>query len=332
MKAHGLVTRDNWGLRGPVQTCRLEQAWCSPPGQTDTTILEFRRDGACRRHWNRDPRGLEWIRLYRYDDLDRLVVTRATGPHGWTHARMCEYDSAGRISRVVARDAGGRERIADSYSYAAGRLEIHTRYLETETCAHTFWDVEGTDAFFPSCGAVAITTFFDARERPTTTLFLNQRGEILNRVLLRYDEAGNVIEEEAMPDPEEAGRRPEDIVIPGLAGQPQRRFFRHDHHGRRIEIIIPHRLLGECRTSTIYNEQGDESFKTSLDLDRAYEVNADGCVAKIPFREVVRQCSTRIHYQYDVRGNWLERVVHGRSGADTEWVVETIVHRTLTYF
>jgi YD repeat-containing protein len=330
MNPHRKVNREHWGLRGSVKSCRLQRIWCLNDDRTDTTFLEFRRDGACERWWNLDPRGLEWTHVNEYDSLNRLFVTRATGPSGWTQVRRYEYDSAGRLSRVLERNAQERERVAETYSYDTAGLKTHTRHLESGSCANVFLDVDGTDACFALRGAVAITTRYDAHGRPVTALFVNESDQIVNRVGLHYDEAGHLVDEASMSEPETESR----TGLPRLPGldEPFRRSFRYDEHGRRIETAYQRGPLGLHRTAVSYNEQGDESLTVSYDEDRAYDIDAKGQISTVPIRESIYQAWTRFRYLYDGHGNWLEQVIEGRTDPNQEWVVANIECRTITYF
>ena len=329
MNPHRKVNREHWGLRDSVKTCRIQRIWCLNDDRTDTTFLEFRPDGACERWWNLDPRGLEWTQVNEYDSLNRLVATRTTGPSGWGQMRLYEYDCADRLSRVIERNAQGRERIAETYSYDTVGLKTHTRHLESGPCANMFLDIDGTDACFAHRGAVAITTLYDSHGRPITALFVNESDQIVNRVDLHYDAAGHLVEEGSMSEPEaESTELPR---FPGL-DEPFRRSFLYDEHGRRIQTAYRLGPLGLHRTSVSYNEQGDESLTMSYDEDRAYDIDATGQISTVPIHESVYQTWTRFRYVYDGHGNWLEKVTEGRSDTNQKWVVANLEYRTITYF
>jgi hypothetical protein len=40
----------------------------------------------------------------------------------------------------------------------------------------------------------------------------------------------------------------------------------------------------------------------------------------------------RFHYDYDVRGNWIKKVVAALAGADQDFSVSSVEHRTLAYY
>jgi len=327
-----MAKRAFWGLRGPVKSCRIGRV--SYPcftgdkgGHRSTTILEFRWDGVCERRCFRDHRGLEWTNVCEFDDLGHPMTTRAVGPDGWSETRVWEYDAAARIRRVLVRGADGRERVAESYGYDATGLKTQTRHLESEECGSGFWGIEGTDASLDARGAVAITTFFDAEDRATTALFRDRSDLIVNRVDLRYDDAGNLIEEEAMSEPLPPGL----AKLAGLGNEPMRRLFRYDERGRRIEMTIPFGPLGARKLVTSYNEHGDESRAFSYEEDREYEIDEGGHSSTAPVRVNVRRSWTRLSYRYDLHGNWIDQFVEGRTDADEEFFVSNRTYRTITY-
>ena len=331
-----MIDGQQWCLRGMVKTCRLQTAWYSGRNpakeeQSDTIVVEFRRDGAWERRWQRDPRGSQWIKIYEYDDSGRLVATRADGPDRWTESRVYNYDSAGRIDRVTARDASGRERVAETYAYDADGRKTRTRYVESEACADTYWGVEGTDACYSAPAVVSITTLYDDDDRPVTTLFRNAKDEIVTRVDLHYDHVGNLVEEAGVRASEQA-LAPELAGLPGVDGVPMRRFFKYDGHGRRIEIVIPFGDLGMYRKTITYNEEGDPSVEVSYDQGREHESDEEGRVSSVTDRDTVPESESRFRYQYDLHGNWVEKIAESRGGPVQDFAISVIERRTIMYF
>jgi hypothetical protein len=306
------------------------------PGLTDekgeqraTTTIEFREDGACELRRVHDPQGLEWMTVYEFDDAGRLTAMRADGPSGWSETRVFEYDSEARIRRVLVRSPGGNERVAESYAYDPAGLKTQTKYLDSNRSSEGFWAIEGTDACFAARGAVTITTYFDAEDRPTAALFRDRHDDIVNRVNLRYDSAGHLIEEEAMAEP----MPPELRHFPGLDPGPMRRLFRYDDQGRRTEMIGPWGPLGVLRLTTSYNELGDESWVFSEDRDQEYDLDERGYPSSTaPTRVNVRRSWTRFNRLYDAQGNWTHLALETRTDADGDFCVSERMRRTITYF
>src|SRR5688500_863858 len=112
-----MTDRDRWELRGPVQSCRLHRTWyarqcgadrCDTDERTDTTLVEFRPDGALARRWHHNPNGSESTTVYTYDDSSRLMTVRFESTAGLIDFQRYEYDSAGRLKRIIARTPDGR--------------------------------------------------------------------------------------------------------------------------------------------------------------------------------------------------------------------------------
>jgi hypothetical protein len=151
--------RDRWGLRGPVQSCRLQRTWysrdCGPDAcenveRGDIDIVEFRPDGSLTRNWHRNPDSSEWTTIYEYDNARRRVNARTESTGGSIELLRYEYDSAGRLLRLVARDKDGTAHIAESCAHDAIGGKTRTLYVgATGQRANTDcgWAIEGTDAF-----------------------------------------------------------------------------------------------------------------------------------------------------------------------------------------
>jgi hypothetical protein len=46
----------------------------------------------------------------------------------------------------------------------------------------------------------------------------------------------------------------------------------------------------------------------------------------------VSRSESRIHYDYDARGNWVTKRVESRGSADTDFAVTNVERRFITYF
>lgn len=91
---------NRWGLRGPVQSCRVRRTWysrrcsadaCETEERSDVTDLEFRRDGKLARQLHRNPDGSEFAD--QYDDTGRI-------PESY------EYGVTGRKKKILNVDPG----------------------------------------------------------------------------------------------------------------------------------------------------------------------------------------------------------------------------------
>jgi hypothetical protein len=127
------------------------------------------------------------------------------------------------------------------------------------------------------------------------------------RIVLRYDGAGK-LEEEGEWD--SLGGIRDDL----------RRVFRYDSAGRVVEQeqTLHHYFMGTHRRSFEYNDRGDVSEERH---HRASEIPEP--------RD--QRWVVRYRYQYDARGNWVERVAETivDEGSSTGSIVE---RRRLDYY
>jgi len=67
---------EQWGLRGPVHTCRLQRTWqsqkrngdaCELVEPGDVSEMEFRLDGSIAKHWHQNFDGSQGTTTYERD-------------------------------------------------------------------------------------------------------------------------------------------------------------------------------------------------------------------------------------------------------------------------
>jgi YD repeat-containing protein len=344
---------DRWGLRGPVRSCRLQRTWysrrcgaglCETDERGDTTIVEFRSDGALARRWHHNPDGSEWTSMHEYNGAGQLVIVRTENTARPVDVQRYEYDAAGRLVRLVARAQDGHDRIAETYEYDATGRKRKTLYVDLAAQrpdTHYSWDVEGTDCSYSAPGAATLTTFHNMGNQPTELLFHDTAGRPLSRVEFLYDKAGHLLEEaqtmmaEMLPPGMLVGMSPARLeAMRSLLGAvPLRRLHRYDARGHRIEtsssLFGP---LGRDRRTMAYNNLGDQIEEISEDEHRDYSIDDQGRLSDSPTKESVSRSEARFHYEYDGRGNWIKKTVEGRGGADQDFSVSTIEQRTLAYY
>jgi len=69
----------------------------------------------------------EWTNFYEYNDGNQLTVVRGEQAGTVTIARICEYDSAGRLFQVIVRDKPDG---IDTMS-GTGESRHHRKWLQT---------------------------------------------------------------------------------------------------------------------------------------------------------------------------------------------------------
>jgi hypothetical protein len=349
-----MTDRDRWGLRGPVHVCRLRRTWysrrcdakaCEAEEGGDTTEVEFRADGSLGRRWHHNPDGSEWTSTYEYDDLGRLRTLRTEDAAGVANVQFYEYDTAGRLARVMARPKDGGDRIVESYEYDAAGRKKKTAYVELTTQQPNTcygWAVEGTDSIYSAPGAATLSTLYNDRDQPAELLFCDAAGRPLSRVEFRYDDVGNLIEEaqtnltEALPSEMLKSLNQAQLeavrALLGAAGQATRRIHSYDEHGRRVETRWRMGLLAGERKTVAYNDRGDPVEEVSEHDRRGYAIDDEGRLSDTPTRGSVSCSQARFRYDYDAHSNWLTKTVESRGGPDRDFTLSSVERRAIEYF
>jgi YD repeat-containing protein len=311
----------------------------------DTAIVEFRPDGSLARRWHRNPDGSEWTAIYHYNGAGQLVTVRTENAAGPVDFQRYEYDSAGRVVRLIARAEGGSDRVAERCEYDATDRRTKTLYVDLalqRPDTQYSWSVEDTDCSYSAPGAATLTTFHNARDQPTELLFRDAASHALSRVEFVYDETGHLLEEaqtiiaDVLPPGMLGGMNEAQLeamrALLGAGGGFTRRLHRYDVQGHRIEtrssLFGP---LGQDRKTMAYNSHGDQIEEISEDEQRDFSIDDQGRLSDDPTKASVNRSEARFHYDYDARGNWIRKVVEGRNGADQDFAVSIIEERTLGY-
>jgi len=208
------------------------------------------------------------------------------------------------------------------------------------------YSMEGSDAAVPAPGATSMTTVYDGQGRPVETVFHDSQQRALCWLKLGYDEAGRMTEEtlyaaseETLPAEMLAQLNPAQLqsvkAIFGLGeGRQQwKRVHRYDAEGRRVETAFHFGALGGERRTTAYNDHGDLSEEKTYRNARELSIDDQGRIAggeNLTTNEAPSY-EARSSYQYDEHGNWIERVVSGRSQPDQPFVECSLERRSLTY-
>jgi hypothetical protein len=345
-----MTDRDHWDLRGPVHTCRLERTWglrrcgagaCETDERSDTDVIEFRADGALARRTHINPDGSEWTSTCEFDTVGRLVHVRNENASGPLSSRHYEYDSGGRLVRMIERKPDGRQRIAEEYGYDAAGLKKKTQHVDAALCERGScgWATEGTDSIYFAAGATSLTTSHNALEQPAELVFHDSVGGMLSRVEFAYDSAGHLVSEEqtnlvdVLSAEKLADMSPaKAAAVRDLLSASTTRQHRYDDRGRRIETRLPMGALGWSRYTMAYNDHGDKIEQVSEDDSRAGDIDDEGRFIEDLAEARVHRSEARFRYEYDSHGNWLSKVVEGRSGGDGDFEVSSRERRSLAYF
>lgn len=350
----GMTESERSGLRGPVHTCRNERVWysrkcgadaCETEERGDFTVTNFRADGSVARRWVRNWDGTEWTVTYECDDVGRLKTVHTEHSAGSPQLQRYEYDSAGRLVRVVTQREGCADRVDARYEHQpeGGKTKI----VDIDLAAHDpntmcAFGVEGTDSSYSARGAARLTTVYNAREQPSRIAFHDAAGGLLSSVDFSYDSNGRLIEEaqtnvaEVLPAEMRASMNEKQmatvLAMFGAAGEPLRRIHRYDEQGRRCETISRPGIIGENRRTMAFNEHGDEIAMVDEHNEREYGIDEDGQLSDAPTKERTTRSEARMRYEYDTRGNWIAKRVECRNGPDEEYFLSTVEHREIIYF
>ena len=337
-----ITERDVWGLRGPVHTCRIQRTSyfrrcgaeaCETEERSDTTTLEFGANGSLARNWHHNPDGSEWTATSEYNDTGQRTTTRRENGAGLVDLQCYEYNTAGKLMRVIVRPNGGSDRIAESYEYDAAGRKKKTFYIDLAAQSpniHYGWGVEGTDSIYSAPGAATLTTLYDEREQPTDLHFHDSAGRMLSRVEFRYDGDGNLIEEaqtnlaerlspQMLASLNQAQLEAVRALLGG--GEPIRRMHLYNEQGRRAETRSRMGKLGGDKKTMVYNDHGDQIEEVSEHDQREYGMDDEGRLSDAPTSESVSRSEARFRYNYDMFGNWVMKTIECRGGTDQDFTV-----------
>jgi hypothetical protein len=305
------------------------------------TVVQFRSDGLLERHWykNPPPNSSEWTHYYEYNDRGQPTLVRGESVGEIRPIRIYEYDSAGRISKLIVPDKNGNDRIYETYAYNANGRKTKITHIEDEPRSETrgpqdcgtVFGLDGTETAYGAPGAATITSIYDEHGRPTEHLFHDAAGELVLRVDFTYDDRGNLVEEVSsrlrLPSELMSQFNPQQLeAIQSMFRHHQ--LHRYDAHNRRVEKLVqlaPHDVQ---RETFAYNDHGDMISQISEGRGGGdYDVGEDG---QLIFKEETahsHRTEGRSRYHYDSHGNWTEKI--GESADGRIWSIE---RRTLNYY
>jgi hypothetical protein len=341
-----------WKARGPVRTCRREFAewdrsrniWQDPRG---LTILTFRPDGQLSESEGHNPDGSVARSARVYDDSGRLVETQTWMNDEPRRRVLYAYDAAGRPSGAVDLAPDGTRREAETCRYDDDGRKTKVSFLADHgTNAAISYAVEGTEIAIGAPAAVTSTVSYDDRERPAEVSFHDANQTLVRRIVFSRDRDGRVLTEVV----HFGGTTPFTNVLPGADEVPTEEHakmaallanvfaeqtlmstsYAYDHAGRLMERVRRMGSLSEERTSFQYDDHDNPVEEISEDRGRSADIDDDG-VLQVKEEEPRTQYA-RLDYQYDVHGNWTERVGWGRTDLQTDFQRSNIERRTFTYY
>jgi len=203
-------------------------------------------------------------------------------------------------------------------------------------------------------GAAAsdVLTRYDAHDRPAEIVHRDSAQKALYRIQLAYDDAGRIVREQVlMGDPSDVegswffdrakagaqrltAEQREEAVAAFKALMPDGVFstreYVYDDRGRVVPLLERMGLVSETRHSYTYDVH-DNVVETHCEESHR-EVAMDGEGNLITSNESSDESWQRYEYRYDERGNFIERVVSGRSVPDLDFHRAVVERRTISYF
>ncbi|HEX4997870.1 MAG TPA: hypothetical protein VFY29_06570 [Terriglobia bacterium] len=333
-------------LRGDVQTLRSElsewdsdaEVWKQP---LRVTHQQFRADGQVRETVDQVAESVSRT-TYSYDDAGRLSEIQSRA-NDWSTRTIIEYDDRGRPVRMASPDAAEGGSTVWRYD-ADGRKTKVESVPAHDPGGSVVFPVEGAEQAYGAPGAATITTLFDEQDRPSEALFHDREGQLILRLALIWDEAGRLVSEEScmagsLPFASDGQLEHVPEGVRAALDDAFRRLFletaimsratyRYDSLGRRIERISSTLGMTEDRTLWEYADHQEPVREMHYISLRSVNIDSSGTHPSV---EKSSQYECRFDYKFDAVGNWIERVVSMRSGAEAQVHNSNIERREIRY-
>lgn len=341
-----------WKVHGPVYSLRTDFAeWDSAKQEwrplRHFNSATFHPDGKLdeSRHYN--PDGSIARHKCLYDGAGRLIERQFWVDDAVSNQTLYSYDNAGRHVRTVCLSRDGIRQDTEASTYDSSGRKTTVRFLAAhESKAAVTYGIEGTDHSYGAPGAVTMTMAYDGRDLPAELLFHNAQKALVRRIIFVRDNAGRLLREEAQfgetapfPGLEEQaersgpeGRAQVKAIVARLFG-PVRAFstitYAYDERGLLIERSTRTGSLGEDRISLRYDEHDNPIEQTTVHESREFHPDDHGDLHITSERSHTQH--SRFEYQYDEKGNWIERVVLVRTEPNPNLERSNIEHREISY-
>jgi YD repeat-containing protein len=205
------------------------------------------------------------------------------------------------------------------------------------------YGVEGTDVAYSAPGATTSTTIYDEHDRPSEVSFYDANNALVSRVKFSRDQDGRVRSERMeFAGPGALLGQAFDTNVPSDERASMMELLKtvfddqafsvatyaYDEKGRRVETIRRMGKLSEERVTVRYDDFDNPVGEVRSDVNREMRMG-DGVVKTEERPSHVQH--VRFEYQYDVHGNWTERIVWQRMEPSTDERPSNVERRTIAY-
>lgn len=193
-----------------------------------------------------------------------------------------------------------------------------------------------------------VLTRYDGRERPVEVVFRNAEQEALRRIVLEYDDVGQIAHETVLmgadpllamsdtygPVDSISTEQLQELRTAFNAIMPDGVFFAreyaYDERGLVTQLRERMGRMSEHRRTFTYDDHRNLLEEHWEGTDREGDVDSEGNL--VTSNERSEESWSRYEYRYDERGNWVEKVVSQRVAPDPEFHRSSLERRTITYF
>jgi hypothetical protein len=351
--------REKLGLRGKVKTVTefvlLTQADQKQEKPTQTASYEFDEQGRTVLAGG-NTGSTEWISVSTYDGEGRIVKCTSSSAGAVYHETNYAYGPDGRLLQYVSGGAQGRIEANCTYDEQGQKTVVHIfdQAALDRTRQSGFsgspWAGAASGYGVPDGGRVRMR--FDEREQPVEAEVLSVDGQIIQRILRKYDAAGRLAEEKQVVENPEymvpGGVRAQMLSQSGatLEGIRQRlsKFFggaegltcisySYDGQGRAVQRRTRRAPFFEEIKTTKYNDRGD-GLEERMITSGAHGAKMDeqgNVVPSVSPAPEPQEVTVRYSYKYDDHGNWTEQAItHEGTGGQSR--PGAIRKRTIAYY
>lgn len=347
-----MTDAQNASLRGKVKSCNEEQTFLSAYGQperTTSTTTEYAPDGKLLSRRTLYSQGSEYSFARTYDAQGHLVK-EVSGSIGQKQSeKIYKYDDKGRLLTWTIDGKASDT----TYSYdESGHKTAIQRPEGSNVPPGMAIAMAGSKIARPIPAGGSLTTIYNERDQPVEGQIRDAQGQLVIRVVRRYDSRDRILSEEDEIESPESVVPPElldkmklnDAQLRGLGAWITANLrsvafsYSYDSEGR---LTGQHRRTGtmEETTTTSYNERGEKAREITISTtDPAagveYGMDDEGNMVPqtSPKPQITSETEARYEYQYDPQGNWTEMKVSRRSDPETAFRESEIYRRQLTYY